>query len=194
MKHALILVGVLLSMFPLWNHAADIELEPALHAGLRTFADKEITDTYGQGFVYNPSLTVRLGGSLGMGVSMDLGYNKEMSGKMVGPNSTFKVSGWEVFVSWRFQRAEFYPYVKGGVGGYTITRKFGETFPDLQAYDTDQRKTGWWGACGLAYYPIKNFFVAVESRYTLLRIDLDDRDVDLGGFRFFLGIGYTLNI
>ncbi|MBN2346965.1 MAG: outer membrane beta-barrel protein [Candidatus Aminicenantes bacterium] len=184
MKKTLILTVLLACVLPL----AALDLDLGLQLGPRT-AVGQIKDTYGGGLVFFPSARLNVWQGLGIGLGYELGYKREATIGLFDEESTLKVSGFEAFVSYEVAAGKFRPYARLGLGSYKYSQEIESQF----AEGVDDTKTAVSLAAGVKVL-FDGLFVSAELKHVPLKVQPLTEEVDLGGLRLLVGVGYRIGL
>jgi hypothetical protein len=173
---------------------AAVEIQPGFYFGARTVADSSIKATYGNGTVYFPCLSVKLWKGLLVGLGYEGGYNKDGKLGVYQEPATLKTSGVELFAGYEFRLGRFAPYLKLGYGRFSYSQAVESAY--VGNIKVDETKSTMTVGGGLRYYPLgeTGVFLAGEFKYVPLKVKPYEDEVDLGGFRFLGGIGYSFGL
>ncbi|MCI0470547.1 MAG: outer membrane beta-barrel protein [Candidatus Aminicenantes bacterium] len=83
-----------------------------------------------------------------------------------------------------FAKDMFCPYIGLG-GGFYLIKEENVIAP------FDEKKFGFFGETGFAFYFVKYCFLDLKARYVFLKIDGAEGEVDLGGLALMGGIGFS---
>ena len=61
-------------------------------------------------------------------------------------------------------------------------------------FKVDDKKSGVTLAAGLRVYPLDGAYLSLEAKYVPLKVKPIDVEVDLGGWRLALGVGYSFKL
>ncbi|UCF57930.1 MAG: hypothetical protein JSW15_05635 [Deltaproteobacteria bacterium] len=189
MKRAMTIGFILLSMSAA---GYGVEVGFGINFGLRTVADSQIRDVYGNGTVYFPYLRASLWKGLSVGAGYEGGYSRDGKIGLYQEETTLKVSGWEVFVSYDFRVERLTPYVLLGYGSYSYEQTINSEY--LAGYKVDSRKSSVVAAAGVRLHAIGGLFLGVEAKYVPLKVKPYEEEVDLSGLRFSAAIGYSFKL
>jgi len=168
--------------------AYPVDLELGLNFGGRTVSDKEIKEVYGSGIIYFPYLSIKVWKGIRIGAGYEGGYSRNGEIGIYSEPATLKITGFELFVSHQFKLKKWRPFLKLGYGFYSYKQTVESTYAD----DIDEKTSGFSMAGGIKLYIYKGFFAGMEFKYVPLKVTPVDIEVDLGGLRYAITIGYNL--
>jgi opacity protein-like surface antigen len=189
MKKTTIII-VFLILFPTVKYAIDFDI--GIFYGLRTVNDPDIKNIYGNGTVYFPYLSINIWNGFTIGGGYEGGYSKEAEIGLYNESSILNVTGMEFFIGYQLKIKNISPYIKIGYG--TFSYKQTVENPYVEDYKVDHKKTTMTIGGGLKFYPIKHLFIGGEIKFVPLKVNPYVEEVDLGGIRYLVCIGYTFNI
>ncbi len=190
MKSAIFGLMILVLMTPgLLASSSSFGFEAGAFYGARQVADSEIKNVYGNGLVYFPYAALKWKGII-LGGGYEGGYAKTAEIGIYKESSRLKVEGFEVFIGYEFKIRMLAPYFRVGYGSYTFKQTIDSPF--LGNFKVDGKKATATGAAGIRIYPFKNLFLAGEVRYVPLKVKPYEDEVDLSGWRFSGGFGFSL--
>lgn len=184
MKKSIILV---LAIGLLTITSYSVEFDVGLSFGGRTVSDENIRDAYGSGVVYFPYISLNVWKGIWIGMGYEGGYSRDGKIGIYEEPATLKISGFDLFISYRFKIKKWRPFVKLGYGFYSYKQTVDSTY----AEDVNENKSGFSLAGGCLLYIHKGFFAGMELKYVPLKVTPIDIEVDLGGLRYMVTIGYT---
>ena len=180
---------LLLCLVPAMGNAGDIKF--SLQGGYLNFSDTVIGETYGNGWVYNPSLAVSLSPYVDLRAAYEGGYRQEAEIGLFREPSTLTLNAWEASAVLRYPG--FRPwevFLEAGLGSYGYTQDIQSEFIRKKA---DQRKTAAFAAAGITYIAGRNVFLTARIKYVSLKVRPFDIEVDLTGYRLLAGAGYRFS-
>ena len=188
MKKVIVLI---LSLILLGNMAYSIDLEFGIDFGGRTVSESEIKNVYGgTEFIYCPYISANITDRLTLGIGYEGGPRSEGSIGIYNEKSTFKISGFEVFMAYRIKLKKLTPFVKLGYGFYTYQQVVESEYGN----EIDERKSALSLAGGVKYHITKRLFARVELKYVPMKVMPLDVEVDLSGLRYAIGLGYPFEL
>ena len=167
-----------------------LEIFGGVQAGLRTVSDSDIKEVYGHGFCFFPYLAVNPWKGVVAGLGYELGYSKSGQIGLFEEDTTLEVSGFEFFAGYQMPLGIITPYALAGLGLFS----YKQTVDSPAAQDVDASKTTFFFAVGAKVHPLsalKSLFLNVEFKYVPLSVKPYDENVDLGGMRLTMGLGYA---
>ncbi len=173
------------------SSAAYSKIHLGFRLGRRTVFDENIKQVYGDGTIYLPFVRLTSSQSpMGLELSYEGGYSRTAPIGIFQENSTLSVSGVEAsaFVTRRFGMLT--PYLKVGIGYYTYKQDIDSEFIRRNIGNSQQVMLV---GGGLDIQLFRGFYVTSEFKYVPFMIISDNRQVNLGGYRFLAGIGYSFN-
>ncbi len=162
--------------------------EADLAGGYRTLKDKSLREIYGNGFVFTPALSLAVSKSLRVGAEYEFGYVKNASIGLFEDPSTLKVRGGHLFIQYGERSGRFQPFLKMGVGLFAY--QFDVQIPSQPALRVSETDVSFFFGAGLRAAIAKRLIAISELKYAALWVGSYDDQVDLGGIRILLGIGY----
>lgn len=154
--------------------------------GLRTLKDADLRGVFGTGTVAVPSVALRVSRNVYLGLAYEAGYRREATIGLFEDLFSLSVSGFEIFLKQEWPLGRFAPYLKIGPG--LALYKIHISSPFLTAYNVTGRDISFQAALGTSLRLGRHMALAVEGKYSVLRIDPYDDRVDLGGFRLLGGL------
>lgn len=188
MKKA-IFAMTLVSVFVVTGYS--LELGLGFQYGLRTVADSKIKDVYGNGAAFFPSLRLVVWKGLEVGAGYEGGYKKEGHIGLYEEKTTLQVTGFELFAGYGYRMNILEPYARLGYGFYAYKQTIESEFIPFKV---DHKKSAPTLAAGLRVYPLAGLNLSLEAKYVPLKVKPIDTEVDLGGWRLALGVGYSLKL
>jgi len=182
----IIITTVLLGLLAAGLHA--IKLDVGLMYGSRSVKDADIREVYGNGSVYFPYLAVNFWKGLALGLGYEGGYDRDGEIGLYQEPTNLKAAGMEFFAAYLFELKKFSPYVKLGLASFA----YEQTVSDEVKFD--KKKSALTLAAGTRFYATPGLFLAAEIKCAPLKVKPLSEEVDLGGMRLALGIGYTFNL
>lgn len=158
--------------------------------GLRTVNNSEIREVYGNGTVFAPYLAVRVWKGIILGAGYEGGYSKEGKIGLYQESSKLRVTGFDFFVGYEWHAGSISPYLKIGYGSFSYKQEIES--PSVGEYKVDHKKGAIILGGGIKFYALKRVFFASEVKYVPLKVRPFEEEVDLGGFRVLVGVGYTI--
>ncbi|MCX6566346.1 MAG: outer membrane beta-barrel protein [Candidatus Aminicenantes bacterium] len=162
--------------------------EAGLTGGYRTIKDESLRRIYGNGFVYTPYLSLAVSKTLRVGAEYEFGYVKNAKIGLFEDPSTLKVRGGHLFLQYGERSGRFQPFFKVGLGLYAF--QFDVEIPSRPALRVADTDVSFYFGAGLRIAVTKHLIGTTELKYAALWVDSYDDQVDLGGIRILLGIGY----
>jgi len=183
---------VLLALTAAGVQAAALRL--GLYYGPQTINEAKIDSAYleGRKSVFSPCFEAEIWKGLTIGAGTEFGYDRR--GRL-GPEqspATLGMSGWNVFLGYEIHLKQVGIFVHGGY----VRASYRQTIdnPELSAFPVDQKKNSFFGSAGLKLYPLRFLYLSLKCTYVPLKVKPYDIEVDLGGFRFQGGLGFSLNL
>ena len=159
-------------------------------AGPRTASDETVNRIYGSGTVYSPFLAVGLWRGFRVGASYEGGYSRTGVIGLYDEATTLKVSGVEVFAGYWLKLDLVALYLRGGWGNYSYFQTVQS--PMARNYPVDARGQAVVAAAGVNVYLLERLYLCGEIKYVPLKVKPYENEVDLSGWRYLVGIGYTV--
>jgi len=185
MKRTALLAAFLLA----WTGVSSArDWEADLTGGYRTIKDSSLRRIYGNGFVFTPCLSLAVSKSLRVGAEYEFGYAKNATIGLFEDPSTLKVGGGHLFLQYGERSGRFRPFLKMGVGLYAY--QFDVQIPSQPALRVAETDVSFFFGAGMRAAITKRLIATSELKYAALWVDSYDDQVDLGGIRLLLGIGY----
>jgi len=182
---------VLALVFGLAAAGYGLEIGLGLQYGLRTVADSKIKDVYGNGGVYFPSVRIVVWNGLELGAGYEGGYKREGVIGLFQETTTLRVTGYEIFAGYAYRLGALEPYARVGYGQYAYKQTIDSA---SMPYKVDSDKSTVTLAAGLRYYPLSGAHLSLEAKYVPLEVKPIETEVNLGGFRLSVGIGYAFRL
>jgi len=158
--------------------------------GPRTINDQEIKNAYGKGTVFFPYFQIDIVKGIILGMGYEGGYARTASLGLYHEKGTLDIEGYEIFVGYQLKIKSVSPYVKLGYNLFSYKQTIASPF--LEEFKVHHQKTAVSFGGGLKIFIMRFLYVSSEVRYVPLKVKPFDIEVDLGGFRFLGGIGFTL--
>jgi hypothetical protein len=200
MRKSFVLILILLTGLSL----GAVSLDLGLSYGSRSLADGKYEPIFGAGTVFCPELSVNLFKGLTVGALMESGYDRDgVIGSTDKYDSNLKVSGFEGFVGYTYDVGRFHPFVRVGFGSYkyeqTLTPQTGSpALPaGLDKFEETKGTVSFGG--GLKVDLVKGLYLGGQLRYVPLKLTpkskngFDFAELDLGGLRYMLTLGYRFD-
>jgi len=191
MRRPLLAAALLLALGP--SLRAEIGLRAGAWFGPQLVNDAKINDVYGktQAFSVLPYLEARFGPGLTLGAGYELGYDR--SGVIGAYNyaTRLQMSGINILAGYEFRTDRLALFAQAGVGLYAYRQTVDN--PNVTDMPVNARKTAVLAAGGIKVYPMDAVFIGFEARYVSLKVKPYDVTVDLGGWRFAVGVGLALD-
>jgi len=162
--------------------------EASLTGGYRTLKDAALRDIYGNGFVVTPAVSLAVSKTLRVGAEYELGYVKSADIGLFEDPSTLKVRGGHLFIQYGERSGRLQPFLKLGAGLYAYA--FDVQVPYQPAVRVSESDVSFFFGAGLRALLTRRLFAAAELKYAALWVGSSDDQVDLGGIRILLGVGY----
>ncbi len=166
------------------------KLEFGLRYGMRKVADVVIKEVYGDGYVYNPYIRWMPHHFFAFEVAYEGGYAKEAPIGLFEENSTLSVTGWEICMVLHYRFNRFDPYVRFGYANYQYKQEIDSEFIRQQV---DHRKATSLIAGGLKVELYKGLNFGGEVKYSPMKVQPFEVEVDLSGLRYLLSLSYEFN-
>lgn len=184
--------GFILLTFLLVSCAEPLSLDLALFGAFRTVGSRQIREVYGNGYAAAPFLGVRVLDGLSLALGYEFGYCRSGEIGLYKEKTDLSVRGWEVFALWKILDRRWAPYIKAGLAGLSYRQTIESSFPlFLQAKG---RKTSLLFGAGVRAKLAAGLFGFIEAHYIPLKVKPFDIEVDLGGWRFGLGLGTSFHL
>ncbi len=180
-----------LALILITSSAAYSEIHLGFRAGRRTVFDDNIKQVYGDGMVYLPFVRLTSAQSpLGLEFAYEGGYSRTAPIGIFQENSTFSVSGLEASAILTHRIGILTPYLKLGIGYYTYKQDIDSEFVRKNIGNSQQVILA---GGGLDIQLPRGFYITSEFKYMPWKVISDNREINLGGYRFLAGIGYSFN-
>jgi hypothetical protein len=160
-------------------------------AGPRTAGDETVNRIYGSGTVYCPFAAVGLWRGFRVGALYEGGYSRTGVIGLYDEPTSLKVNGVEVFAGYWLKFDLVALYLKGGWGNYSYVQTVQS--PAARIYPVDARGQAVVAAVGLNVYLLERLYLCGEVKYVPLKVKPYETEVDLSGWRYLVGIGYTVH-
>lgn len=171
--------------------ASAFKVSLGLQYGLRTVADSKIKNVYGSGTIYFPSIRLGIFKRLELGAGYEGGYKRNGEIGLYGEKTSLEVTGVEGFAGYCYRLKILEPYVRLGVGYYAYKQTIESEFVPFQV---DHKKLSPSFAAGLRVYPFAGAHVSLEAKFVPLKVKPIDEEVNLGGLRLSMGVGYSFDL
>jgi len=172
--------------------APALTIQVGVWMGSRTVADAKVKSAYGDGFVYLPYLQAAVWRKLFVGASYEAGYEKNGVLGVYSNPATLTVIGLDLYLGYEFKFKAIAVYVKAGYGLYRYKQSVRNN-PYIAGYEVNHLKSTAVAGAGVKLYPLKFFFISGEAKYVPLKVRPYDLTVDLGGWRFLGGLGFSFD-
>jgi hypothetical protein len=172
--------------------ASSLTVQIGVWMGSRTVADPKVRSAYGDGSVYLPYFQAAVWRKLFVGASYEGGYEKNGVLGVYSNPSTLTIIGLDLYLGYEFKFKAVAAYLKAGYGLYRY-RQSVRNNPYIADYRVDHLQSTAVAGAGIKLYPLKFFFVSGEAKYVPLKVRPYDYTVDLGGWRFLGGLGFSFN-
>jgi hypothetical protein len=183
-----LLGGFLLVLFmAITGHATEINLGANL--GYRQLKDPDLSEIYGDGFVYDLLARYFPVEKYGIELSHEGGYKRNALIGLYQENSTLTVGGIQLAAVFRYPVGKFAPYFKFGVGYFAYKQDIKSEFVRLKV---DHHKWTTVAGLGVTLDIFRGLFLSAEVKYVPLQVQPFDIPVDLGGMRYLGGLGLRL--
>ena len=182
----IIFLALFLIFLAALNYAADFSL--GLFYGLRTVNDADIRHTYGHGYIYYPYISLNIVKGMFIGAGYEGGYSKEGRIGKYQEQTSLTVTGAEFFIGYQLGLKIISPYLKIGLGYFAYQQNIES--PYVEGYKVDHKKTTVTVSGGFKVFHLNNFYLGAEVKYTPLKVKPYDYEVDLGGVRYLVGLGF----
>lgn len=171
------------------SSADALTLDAALLGAYRTVRNSQIREVYGNGFVAAPFLAVRIVDGLSLALGYEFGYDRSGEIGLYRDATDLTVHGWETFLRWDVMGKRWIPFIKAGLAGFRYEQTIVSAVP--LSYRARGRKTVPLIGAGVRTSLGPRLFGLIEIHYIPLKVKPVDVEVDLGGWRFGLGLGFT---
>lgn len=195
MRKSFILIVILMTGLSL----GAVSLDLGLSYGGRSLSDGKFEPVFGAGAVFCPELSVNLFKGLTLGAMMETGYNRDgVIGTTDKYDATLKVTGFEGFVGYTYDAGRFHPFVRLGFGSYKYEQTYAPQAgsPALPAgFDKFEETKGIvsFGG-GLKVDLIKGLYLGGQLRYVPMKVTPTEVEIDLGGLRYMVTLGYRFDL
>ena len=125
-----------------------------------------------------------------MGVSFEGGYEREGLIGIYNEKTTLEMSGVEFFVAYQLMLKRFRPYIRIGYGNYSYT----QTVDNGMNMDVDDSKGTLTVGAGIKVYMVKGLYLNGDLRLVDLKVKPYEEEINLGGWRYTVGLGYTFTL
>ncbi len=164
------------------------ETEIGITVNYRGISESSVRDIYGAGVTFAPVLEMKIVKGLFIGASYEFGYKKDAVIGIKNEKSTLKIYGGEAFLTYRFGKGKFVPYLKAGAGRYTYKQEIESAA--LKDNTMSQSKTVFVVGGGFKYFFGKMFYFSGELRYSPFKVDgAGGKELDIGGIKAGAGLG-----
>ena len=166
------------------------KLELGLRYGMRKVQDVVIKEIYGDGYVFNPYIRWMPHPFFAFEVAYEGGYAKEAPIGLFDENSTLSLTGWEICMVLHYRFNRFDPYVRFGYANYHYKQEIDSEFLRQKV---DHRKATSLIAGGLKVELFKGLNIGGEVKYSPMKVQPFEVEVDLSGLRYMLSLSYEFN-
>ena len=183
-------IGVL--MLAMLASTAAAQVEFGVRGGQLSIFDDTIKEVYGNGWIVHPFLRITsVRTPLAVEFSYEGGYSQDAPIGLYDEMSTLKLHGFEVsgYVWYRFGMVA--PYLKLGMGYYFYRQDIDSEFVDRVAQGSEQRLLF---AAGLDIDLTKDLYLTGEFKVVPWLVTPYGIDIQLGGMRYLVGIGYRFSV
>jgi len=178
-----------------------VSIDLGLSYGSRSLADKKLSEAFEKGTVFCPELSLNFSWGLSLGALLETGYQVE--GKVGTLNlydSDMKVSNFEFFAGYSHAVGRFHPFARLGFGTHTFKMNIdADHLPvELTSFKENKRAVSLGGGVKVDLH--KGFYLGGQVRYVFLKLrpesklDVKFAELDLGGWRLMLTLGYRLSL
>lgn len=167
--------------------AMDLRVGCAL--GTRSVDDERLREAYGPGTVYFPYAALSFWKGAAVGAGLETGYSKEANLGLYKEASSLKIQGFEIFALYQVKFDALHPYLKAGYGFYSYSQTLDSPIAPL--FKVDARQGAPILAGGFNLHMTEGLYLSGEVKYVPLKVKPFDEEVDLGGLRYLLGLGYA---
>ena len=164
--------------------------EAGITGGYRMIKDEVLRNTYGNGVVFTPYLSLAVSKTLRVGAEYEFGYKKDAQIGLFQDPSTLDVKGGHFFLQYGERKGRVQSFLKVGIGVFFY--KFGVDSPALPGLRVSDNDVSFYFGAGLRIMLAKRVFAVTELKYAALWVDPYDDLVDLGGIRVLAGIAIGL--
>lgn len=188
MKNKLFSIVFVVLVLASWGQPLAWGQELGIFGAWRTVTDEEIQEFYGKGgFVYFPYLAITFNPKLTIGVGYEGGYKKTAELGIFKEPATLSVQGFEVFADYNIATDSLVPFFHFGVGFYTFKQDVDSPY----AEKIEEKHAAMTVGGGIKYYLSGGFFAGVEIKYVPLEIQMQNKNVNLGGIRAGIRLGFN---
>ncbi len=179
-----LLVLAIATAAPAWDVTA------GFLAGPRTASDETVKRIYGGGTVYSPFLAVGLWRGFRLGAAYEGGYSRTGVIGLYDEPTSLDVSGVEFFAGYWLKFDLVALYVRAGSGNYSYLQTVDS--PVARNFPVEGRAQVLVAAAGINVYLQERLYLCGEVKYVPLKVKPYEDEVDLSGWRYLIGIGYTV--
>jgi len=183
------LLFIILIFSPQFLLAMDVSL--GFKWGYREIKDPDLKEIYGDGYVYKPYLKFFPYAMWGLELSYEGGFKKEGMVGLFQEESTLNINGTQFCGLFRYKVRFLEPYIKFGAGYFSYQQDIKSQFVRKKV---DHHKWTFVMGGGLHLKISKILFFLAELEYIPLKVRPFEKEVDLGGFRGVLGLGFNLSL
>jgi len=135
-------------------------------------------------------VAIGLGRGFRLGAAYEGGYSRTGVIGLYNEQTSLEVSGVELFAGYwlKFDLVVF--YLRGGWGNYGYLQTVQS--PVARNYPVEARAQTVVAAAGINVYLLDRLFLCGEIKYVPLKVKPYETEVDLGGWRYLVGIGYGI--
>lgn len=167
-----------------------------LNGGYRYLNDPHLGEIYGDGYVFEPYIRYALPRLATLELAYEGGYKKSAPVGLFQEDSTLSVSGFQLSVVVPvpiFRIRSMSTYFKIGLAYYFYKQDIDSEFVRQKV---DHNKWTTVIGVGMSLHLFRGLFLTAEYKSIPMKVRPFDIDVDLGGSRIIVGIGYRfwLNI
>ncbi len=190
MRKLLILTVVIMTALSLGAVSVDL----GLSYGGRNLADDDFKDIFGNGNVFCPELSVNVFKGLTLGVLMETGYDKDgQLGNVIAYKSNLKVSGFEAFIGYTLDLKRFHPFIRLGYGSYKYEQTIDATHLPSEYTNLEETKSVVTYGGGIKVDLIAGLYLGGQVRYVPMKLTPVENEIDLGGLRYLVTVGYRFD-
>jgi hypothetical protein len=173
--------------------ARAMTIQGGVYLGIQTVNDAKIKSAYGNGSLTLPYLQVSIWRKLFLGIGYETGYEKNANLGVHADLATLSLRGIDLILGYEFGSKIIAAFVKAGYGIFEYRQRIRGN-PYVAGFPVNHRKSTAVAAAGIKIYPLKYFFLAGEAKYVPLKVRPYDYSVDLGGWRFLGGLGFSFGL
>jgi len=166
-----------------------INLSFGFGAGWRKLNDRYLREVYGDGYVFIPQAQLQLSRFVSIEIAYEGGYEKRAAIGIYQEPSTLKIAGWEFSGLCHYSFRGFRPFAKFGLGYYGYRQDIDS--PHVP-WRVNHHHFSFQAGTGVCFLFGSKFYFQPEIKFVWLKVKPFNQQVDLGGWRYIISLGYRL--